>query len=278
VADDSHLCPNGCGQRAPGGDRAVAELADRQHGVVSHDQLLRVGLSRRAIEHRIGRGRLFPIHRGVYAVGRAGLGNDGRWMAAVLAAGRDAVLSHLSAAGLWALRHYRHPITHVTSPRRRRGRRHVIVHQASLPADEVTVELGIPVTTVARTLFDFASYAPRAELELAINEAERRGLADAPSLPELIERYPRHKGVLALRSALGDGWVGLGVARSVFEERFLAFVRKAGLPQPEVNVSVHASGQWFEVDFSVAGPTVDRGTGRPRLSLQPYCVRTRPRA
>ena len=219
-----------------------------QHGVVSHAQLRALGLSRRAIEHRIARKRLIPVYRGVYAVGRAGLGKEGRWLASVLAVGPGCALSHPSAVALWALRPHVPEVTHVTSPRRRRTHRDVIVHHTLLPADELTIELGIPVTTVARTLFDFASCAARAEVQLAINEAERRGLGDAPSLPELIERYPRHRGVRVLRQVLGDGWVGRGITRSVLEKRFLAFLAKTGLPRPEVNASLQTGDRWVEVD------------------------------
>jgi hypothetical protein len=169
-------------------------------------------------------------------------------MGAVLATGPDSALSHPSAVALWGLRPHVPGPTHITAPRRRRPPRHVIVHRALLPADELTVKPGIPVTTVARTLFDFASYATRAEVELAINEAERRGLGDAPSLPELIERYPRHRGVRVLRDVLGDGSVGRGIARSVLEERFVAFLAEAGLPRPAVNASLEIGDGWVEVD------------------------------
>src|SRR6478609_8968123 len=78
-------------------------LAERQHGVVGRGQLVRLGLGRRAIQHRIDRGRLHPVMRGVYAVGRPELSLHGRWMAAVLACGSGAILSHGSAAALWGI-------------------------------------------------------------------------------------------------------------------------------------------------------------------------------
>jgi very-short-patch-repair endonuclease len=170
-------------------------------------------------------------------------------MAAVLATGPGSALSHPSAVALWGLRPHVPGVTHVTAPRRRRPPRLVIVHRSPLPADELTVELGIPVTTVARTLFDFASCAPRTQVELAINEAERRRLGDSLSLPELIERYPRHRGVRVLRDVVGDGWVGRGMTRSVLEERFLKFVVEADLPSPEINASLPVGDGWVEVDL-----------------------------
>jgi hypothetical protein len=248
MPDEPHVSPDSRGQRTNGGDPAIVRLAARQYGVASREQLLRLGLGRRAIEHRIERGRLHPVHRGIYAVGRPGLTAEGRWMAAVLAAGPRAVLSHTSAGGLLALRPQVGSTTHVTVPRRRRARHGLEIHQASLPADEVTVEAGIPVTTVARTLLDLATCLNRPDLELAVNEAERRGLADAPSLPELVRRYPRRAGLARLRSVLEDGWVGVGVVRSVLEQRFLAFVAELGLPRPEVNAILRVDDGWVEVD------------------------------
>jgi len=85
-------------------DRAIGELAERQHGVVTRAQLSELGVGRRAIDHRLELGRLRPVHRGVYTIGHRLLSRDGRRMAAVLACGRGAVLSHLAAAALWGIR------------------------------------------------------------------------------------------------------------------------------------------------------------------------------
>src|SRR4051794_18822896 len=82
---------------------AIARVAGRQHGVLTQGQLVRAGLAPRAISHRAASGKLFRVYRGVYAVGHAGLSNEGRWMAAVLACGAGAVLSHRSAAELLEL-------------------------------------------------------------------------------------------------------------------------------------------------------------------------------
>src|SRR3954465_10231812 len=86
-------------------DRAIDALAENQHGVVSRAQLSELGLGRRAIGHRIEVGRLYRVHRGVYAiVGGRLMTRRAQWMAAVLACGPGAVLSHLAAAALWAIR------------------------------------------------------------------------------------------------------------------------------------------------------------------------------
>lgn len=81
----------------------IARIAAHQHGVITYGQLLWAGLSRAAIHRRVRSGRLFRVHRGVYALGHAGIGNKGRWKAATLAYGDGAVLSHVSAAALWRL-------------------------------------------------------------------------------------------------------------------------------------------------------------------------------
>jgi predicted transcriptional regulator of viral defense system len=101
-------------------DAAIAALATRQHGVVEYRQLLALGLSRQSIDHRVRAGRLHRIHRGVYAVGHRRLTQRGRWMAAVLAGGKAAVLSHRSAAALWEILPSRG--LHVTTPRQLRNR------------------------------------------------------------------------------------------------------------------------------------------------------------
>ena len=168
-------------------------------------------------------------------------------MAAVLAGGAGAVLSHRPAAALWELRGWDGAVD-VTCPGRRSSRPGLRVHEIALPADEVTVRGGIPVTTVARTLFDLAAVLPRHRLEQAFGEAERRGLGDTPSLPELVARYPGRRGVATLRAVLAAGRIGLDIPRSELEARFLAFLRDRHLPHPEVNASITARGRWLEVD------------------------------
>src|SRR3954452_15938015 len=130
-------------------DALIAALADRQHGVVARRQLLALGLPARAIDHRLERGRLHVLHRGVYAVGHRVLSQRGQWMAAVLACGGGAVLSHRSAAALWAIRPTSRAAIEVTTPRKLRPRTGLLPHCAVLPADEVTILDGIPVTTPA---------------------------------------------------------------------------------------------------------------------------------
>jgi very-short-patch-repair endonuclease len=228
-------------------ERRITALAERQHGVVSRTQLLEAGFAPGAIVRRMGRGRLHPIHRGVYAVGHRVLTIEGRWMAAVLAGGGGAGLSHWSAAELSELRRRSGRGIHVTC-RRRCARPGLHMHESELPADELTVIDGIPVTTVARTLLDLAAVMPPHLVQQAAGQAERRLLADSPSLPELLERHRGRRGIAELRRVLADSRLGLDLSRSELEDRFIAFVEARGLPRPQVNAAVHLGGRRFEVD------------------------------
>lgn len=227
---------------------AVLELAGRQHGVVARWQLVKLRLGRGAIERWIAHGRLVVVHRGVYAVGHRLLTVEGRWSAGVLAGGPGAVLSHRSAADLWELTGLSRPRADVTVGVRRTPRAGIRFHRIVLAADEATVRAGIPVSTVARTLFDLAAVTTRARLEQAISVAEHRTLADTTSLPELIERYPRRRGIVNLRAALESHRLGLGRAHSELEIRFLEFIAARELSRPETNAVVEVAGRSLEVD------------------------------
>jgi predicted transcriptional regulator of viral defense system len=126
----------------------VLRLAARQHGVVTGDQFVRLGLSRDGIRHRERRGRLFRVHRNVYTVGSRTLTREGRWMAAVLACGPNAALSHESAAALWGICECEQARIEVTVPPRV-VRRHdgIHVHRRALTDDDLTCHRSIPVTT-----------------------------------------------------------------------------------------------------------------------------------
>jgi Transcriptional regulator, AbiEi antitoxin len=174
-------------------DRAIAALAEAQHGVVSRSQLSEFGLGSRAIDHRLEVGRLRPVHHGVYAIlGPRLLPRHGRWLAAVLACGPGAVLSHHAAAALWAIR--RGNRIEVTVPRGgRKSRRGIRLHWANVPDDETTAHDGIPTTTVPRTLPDLSAVGQRDELRSAVRQAEQLRLTDRLWLGDLIQRYPRNQ-------------------------------------------------------------------------------------
>jgi hypothetical protein len=216
-------------------DAVIAELAKRQHGVVARRQLVALGVGHRAVDHRIAVGRLHPIHRGVFAVGHSLLTRPAAWMAAVLAAGPDAVLSHRSAAALWGIRDTARRQVDVIVPRKLRPSPRLEAHRVLLAADEITTEHGIPVTTAARTLFDLAAVLTPQQLERAVDQAEIRRLTSPTSLGALVARYPRHRGTAALRAILDAGRIGQTVTRSDLELDFLAFLDAHALPRPSAN-------------------------------------------
>lgn len=219
-------------------------LARRQHGVITRSQLLDLGLSRNAIEHRIDAGRLHPLWRGVYAVGRPTVGRCGRWMAAVLSCGSKALLSHRSAAALWGiLRPF--PGIEVVVPygnvRRHSG---ITVHRrVGLSSSERRVVDSIPVTDIVTTLVDLATCVSDALLVRALNEADRLELIDAHGLRAKIKPLPSRPGLGRLGSLLDRQ--GSAFADSLLELRFLRIIRAAGLPAPKAQA--HVNG--FRVDF-----------------------------
>jgi very-short-patch-repair endonuclease len=170
-------------------------------------------------------------------------------MAAVLAVGDDAVLSHRAAGALWSLLHPTQTRVDVTAPRRVHGPERVVTHHRALPQDERTRERGIPVTTVPRTLLDLATALEPRQVERAMEEAENRRLSDPLSLPDLVKRYPGHRGTGVIRSILELDTIGTTYTRSELEEAFLVFVRAHALPSPELNVDLEIRpGQWIEAD------------------------------
>ena len=236
MGDAPHVMPEIDGQRATHrADEAIAALAARQHGVVARRQLTARGLGADAIDHRVERHRLHPVHRGVYAVGYRTLTREGAWLAAVLAGGERAVLSHRTAAALWGIRESSVRDVEVTAPSRRRKRAGIVVHQATVPADEITAHRGIPVTTVARTLLDLAAVVDEHQLARAAERAEALRLASPTSLAALLDRYPRRHGVPAIRTLVEAGRVTATTTRSEIERQFLTLLDAHELPRPLVN-------------------------------------------
>lgn len=226
----------------------IGELADRQHGVVARRQLVELGLGRGAVEHRVRLKRLCLVHHGVYAVGRRRLTRSGAWMAAVLACGPSAVLSHRSAAVLWGVRWGDSVRTEVTAPGRVGARDGIRAHRARLPADETTEVDGIPVTTVARTILDLAAVDDRHRVERAMEQAEALRLADTTPLAALAARYPGRRGTAVLKAIIGKDSRAAGITRSHLEDRFLRFLAERGLPPPDPNAWLHLGEDWIEGD------------------------------
>ena len=225
---------------------AAWSLARRQHGVVTRAQLLELEFTPEAIDHRLRTGRLHRLWDGVYAVGRREVTPHGRWLAAVLRCGSDAVLSHESAAALWKVRKSDPRVIHVSVPRQaRRSAPGISVHRRStLTASDVTRRHGLPVTTVVRTLVDLATRLGRDELEATINEADKLDLVDPDALRRALDELKGQRGVPTLRATLDRRTFTL--TDSELERRFLPIARRAGLAKPRTQQIVEG----FRVDFS----------------------------
>lgn len=208
-------------KRAP--DVEIARIAGGQYGAISSAQLQAAGLGRNAIAKRCGAGRLHRLHRGVYAVGHIAPSNERRWMAAVLALGEGAVLSHRSAAELWELLPSHEGPIDVSLPGRggRQRREGIRVHRPrALEPREVTARRGIPITSPARTLADLKSTVPGHALRRATRQADFLGLPTGANIE-------------------------LDKTRSELERRFLWLCRHHHLPKPAVNMRIGA----MTVDF-----------------------------
>ncbi|MDX6643321.1 MAG: hypothetical protein QOD76_1283 [Solirubrobacteraceae bacterium] len=169
-------------------------------------------------------------------------------MAAVLAGGDGAALSHRSAAALWGIRPTSRPRIEVTVPQTRRSRPRIEFHRSRLPFDEVVEVDAIPVTSPPRTLLDLASVVPRNQLERALDQAEVLRLTDPLSVADLLDRHPRRRGAAALYAIIEDAQIGTGITREELEHRFRAFVDDQKLPRPEFNAHIDAGGRTFEAD------------------------------
>ena len=230
---------------APPAEIVARDLAAGQHGVVARSQLIGAGISSATIDRWLGRGRLRTLHAGVYLLGPVA-GPRAREMAAVLACGKGAVVSHWSAGAIWGLSAPRPPSdpVDVTVIRRDRRRAGVRVHRVrSLPADDVAAAEDVPVTSAARTLLDLAGAADVRETERALERYLTLQLDTPSALRAMLRLSPPRRGAARLSELLDGGPPAL--TRSEAEERFLHLVRRGRLPVPATNVM--AAG--YEVDF-----------------------------
>jgi hypothetical protein len=229
----------------------LAALATRQHGVVARRQLLSLGFTRDEVKGSLGACRLLAIHPGVYAVGHRATTEQARWMAAVLACGPRALLSHRSAAALTGLRRTSQRWTEVTVPTQRRGGASIRPYRSDRlrPQDRAVID-AIPCTSVALTLLNLAAVLPRREIERACDEAEVRQLFDLAAIEELLDRSRGCRGAARLRAVLDEHAVGTTLTRSELEERALALCDSYAIARPEVNVRlVCRPGIAPQVDF-----------------------------
>lgn len=223
----------------------LAELAERQHGVVSIRQLTGLlGYSRSAVSRAVIAGHLHRLHRGVFAVGHTRISLHGECLAAVLASGPRALLSHLSAAWLWGVSSAPPAPFAVTTPVRRKPRPPIRLHEARfIAAEDRALREGIPVTSLVRTLLDLAATVRFEWLEKMVERSEDLGLFDLREVEDLLARTVGHHGHGKLRRAIAL-YKPTSFTRSSLERRFLELCLEAGLPQPRTNYVEHG----FELD------------------------------
>ncbi|TFG71709.1 MAG: DUF559 domain-containing protein [Solirubrobacterales bacterium] len=227
------------------GELPLTAIADRQHGLVLTRQLHQLGLAPSTISRRVERGRLHPLYRGVYLVGRRTTTAEGAMLAAVLAIGPQAALAHRSSLRRWGLLAAQGHGHHVISPKDRRNRRDLTVHQASgLHTLDLAAIASIPLTAPARSLLDFAVDAEPEVLEEVLSQARALRLLGPRELDQLRGRTPGHHGWGPLNRIL-TAERGPDFSRSEAERRLLALIRAAGLPLPRRNMRLHG----LEVDF-----------------------------
>jgi len=215
-------------------DREISQWAARQHGNITRAQLVAIGVGDAGIAHRVRTGRLFPVYRGVYSVGRPPKTKLEWAAAAVLACGPSAALSHFSALALWGFVKDWPRTVEVTVPGDRRPTG-ITVHRSTATRRDLTTNYGIRVTTPARTLLDCAPHMTEKALTRAVNEALLSNRLKRSALEEVIARHPHHPGTRRLtRFVHTDD----GPTRSEFEDEFLAFCERFGLPRPIMGARV----------------------------------------
>jgi very-short-patch-repair endonuclease len=229
-------------------DKRLAELADRQYGLVALWQL--PDLDKELARQRAAAGSLHRVHQGVYSVGHRLLPRNGHLLAATLACGPDAVLSHRSAAVLHGLLDEVGTCIHVIAPNRRgRSPKNIAAHRdGTLTAADRACVAGIPCTSIARTLLDMAAARDRS-LRYAISQAEVERKFDLRKIEELLGRSKGRRGVRRLKLEISLHDPREQVTRRELETRFLRFSRRFRLPLPEVNGHLVIDGISLMPDF-----------------------------
>jgi very-short-patch-repair endonuclease len=232
----------------PGRGQSIARLAGKQHGVIARTQLRALGLDKFAIRRRIAAGMLHPLYEGrVFATSLGPQTRSGRYLAAVMACGKDARLGHRSAADSWGLRPSEGRIE-VIVPLGRHDVAGLIVHQSRmLDPQDFTVNDGIPITSVARTLLDLSAVVRPVDLPAAIDRAERLGLLDVDAVLGVLDRGRGRRGARALRRAIA-AYVP-STQKSELERRFRDLLEdRFDGPRPFFNALVDGETGTHEID------------------------------
>jgi len=253
-----HIGPRDHSRRKRGADsgrgrvtRQLAEIARRDHDVVSLSDCRLCGLSDSGVRKRVQAGELFPKYPGVYAFGRPDLSPNGHRMAAVKACG-GALITHASGAALRGMRQSNAFYIDVTIPAEKPIRRlkGIRCHRADLEPQDISEVDGIPTTSVSRTLRDLATQISYEGLESAANEAEVLEIFDMREMEDLLARSKGHRGIRKLRRVLECGDLsGENIPKSGLEKRFASLCAKHGLPKPAINRWVLLGDEYHQVDF-----------------------------
>jgi len=228
-------------------DRLLAVLAARQKQLLSWEQLRRAGFSKNGIERRTQSGRLFRLHRGIYALHPPPYGPHQRWLAAVLACGPGSMLSDWPAAGLWGFIEDPPLIAHVTNGTGRgRGHRQIAVHQRRVDPRDATRRHGIPCTSPARLIVDLAATASPSRLEEVLLAADARRLLNHRRLEDLLDERRGQPGTRKLLRLISDDPV---LIRNRNEGRMLSICREFRVPRPLVNHRIDLGERTFYADF-----------------------------
>lgn len=244
----------GCKSRTGTVDHAIASLANRQHGVVSRNQLRELGLTDREISLRAHRGNLHPLFHATFAVGHQAIGRRGRMLAAALACGDRAVISHGSAAELIGLWDKRLALIDVIPPNwSGREIQGIRWHRVRLPeGSEVEVRDGITCTSPARTIVDMAGRSGWASLRGLVEQAAILRQLDVDEIDRILAQG-RRLGAPRLRAVLAPWRTGEDEPaprlRSRLEARLFARLVEEGLPRPRCNVRLRIEGRFLEVDL-----------------------------
>jgi hypothetical protein len=213
-------------------DARISKVALKQQGNIKLTELRSIGLTYRQVEYRVGIGRLYPIHRGVFGVGRPPKTGPEQACAAVLACGDQAALAGEAAAAAWGFRKWLHPPYDVIAPTQHKHPG-INTHRSKLHPKDVRKHLGMRITSPARTLLDLAARLPDDQLKRAVNDARLAKRVTLDQLAQVIERYPRHPGAKRLKWFVEKG--PKNPSRSGFEDEFAEFCEQYGLPKPLTN-------------------------------------------